>query len=96
MVSNGFFQSDKKNTDLSKIPIEKPATPEAQRWDGWGTALKPAVEFFTLCRKPLAEKTVAENVMEWGAGGINVDGCRVATDEKLGRIATKQIAKTSC
>jgi len=45
--------------------------------DGWGTALKPACEFFTLCRKPLSEKTIAANVLKWGVGGINIDGCRV-------------------
>jgi site-specific DNA-methyltransferase (adenine-specific) len=45
--------------------------------DGWGTALKPSVEFFTLCRKPLSESTVAKNVLKWGTGGINIDGCRV-------------------
>jgi site-specific DNA-methyltransferase (adenine-specific) len=45
--------------------------------DGWGTALKPACEFFTLCRKPLSEKTIAANVLKWGTGGINIDGCRV-------------------
>jgi site-specific DNA-methyltransferase (adenine-specific) len=45
--------------------------------EGWGTALKPALEPITVARKPLSEKTVAENVLEWGTGGINVDGCRV-------------------
>jgi len=45
--------------------------------EGWGTALKPACEFFTLARKPLSEKTVAQNVLKWGTGGINIDGCRV-------------------
>jgi len=45
--------------------------------EGWGTALKPACEFFTLARKPLSEKTVAANVLKWGTGGINIDGCRV-------------------
>jgi hypothetical protein len=39
--------------------ITAPATEAAKQWDGWGTALKPACEFFTLCRKPLSEKTVA-------------------------------------
>jgi len=48
--------------------------------DGWGTALKPACEFFTLARKPLLEKTIAKNVLKWGTGGINIDGCRVASD----------------
>jgi DNA modification methylase len=59
--------------------ITAPATDEAKQWDGWGTALKPSVEFFTLCRKPLSEKTVAANVLKWGTGGINIDGCRVGT-----------------
>jgi len=45
--------------------------------EGWGTALKPAMELWTLCRKPLSEPTVAANVLKWGTGGINVDGCRV-------------------
>lgn len=54
-----------------------------EQWDGWGTALKPACEFFTLCRKPLSEKTVAANVLKWGTGGINIDGCRVAAGDEL-------------
>jgi DNA modification methylase len=59
---------------------DSPATEAAKQWDGWGTALKPACEFFTLCRKPLSEKTVAANVLKWGTGGINIDGCRVGTN----------------
>lgn len=51
-------------------------------WQGWGTALKPAFEPFILARKPL-DGTVAANVQRHGCGGINVDGCRVGTDEKL-------------
>ena len=46
-------------------------------WEGWGTALKPALEPITVARKPLGEKTVAENCLKWGVGGINIDGCRV-------------------
>jgi site-specific DNA-methyltransferase (adenine-specific) len=46
-------------------------------WEGWGTALKPAHEPIVMARKPLSEKTVADNVLEWGTGGINIDGCRV-------------------
>ncbi len=45
--------------------------------EGFGTALKPSCEFFTLARKPLSEKTIAANVLKWGTGGINIDGCRV-------------------
>ena len=56
--------------------ITAPATPEAQQWQGWGTALKPALEPITVARKPLVG-TVTENVLAHGTGGINVDGCRV-------------------
>ena len=58
------------------VDITAPATPEAQQWAGWGTALKPALEPITMARKPLGG-TVAANVLTHGTGGINVDGCRV-------------------
>ncbi len=63
---------------MAKYNITAPATPEARQWQGWGTALKPALEPITVARKPLTG-TVAENVLQHGAGGINVDGCRVGT-----------------
>ena len=56
--------------------ITAPATAEAARWEGWGTALKPAWEPIVVARKPLAG-TVAGNVTEHGTGALNVDGCRV-------------------
>jgi DNA modification methylase len=56
-----------------------PATPEAQQWQGWGTALKPAHEPIVLARKPLAG-TVAANVLEHGTGALNVDGTRIGPD----------------
>ena len=59
-----------------------PATPEAQQWSGWGTALKPALEPITVARKPLAG-TVAATVLEHGTGAINVDGCRVGTEATI-------------
>lgn len=49
-------------------------------YEGWGTALKPANEPICVARKPLSEKSVAENVLKWGTGGINVDGCRVGSE----------------
>ena len=45
--------------------------------EGWQTALKPAHEPICMARKPLAEKTVAENVLKYGTGGINIDESRV-------------------
>jgi len=65
-----------------QLPITAPATPEAQQWEGWGTALKPANEPIVLARKPISEKTIAENVMKWGTGGINIDGCRIPANWK--------------
>jgi site-specific DNA-methyltransferase (adenine-specific) len=46
-------------------------------YEGWGTALKPAHEPICMARKTLSEKSVAENVLKWGTGGINIDGCRI-------------------
>ena len=51
---------------------------------GWGSALKPACEPISVCRKPLSEKTIAENVLKWGTGGINIDGCRIGTADGFG------------
>jgi site-specific DNA-methyltransferase (adenine-specific) len=61
----------------SNTIITAPATDEAKQWQGWGTSLKPAHEPIVMGRKPISEKTVAENVLEWGTGGINIDGCRI-------------------
>jgi site-specific DNA-methyltransferase (adenine-specific) len=61
-------------------PVEtKPSTPEAQQWQGWGTALKPAFEPVIVARKPI-EGTVANNVLKWGTGGLNIDGSRIGTE----------------
>ena len=55
-------------------------TKGTSEWEGWGTALKPALEPITVARKPLSEKTVAENVLKWGTGGINIDESRVGNE----------------
>lgn len=54
----------------------------AKEWEGWGTALKPAHEPICMARKPLSEKTVAENCLKWGTGGINIDESRVESNAK--------------
>lgn len=71
--SAGFSDSIKKRQ------ITKAATDEAKQWEGWGTALKPAMEDWWLIRKPLSEKTVAANVLKWGTGALNIDDCRIET-----------------
>ena len=68
--------------------ITAPSTPDALRWDGWGTALKPAHEPIVMARKPLIG-TVAANVLAHGTGALNIDGCRVG-DEVLPEIAAGQ------
>jgi len=56
--------------------VTAPATEAAREWEGWGTAIKPAWEPICLARKPLIG-TVAANVLRWGTGALNIDGCRV-------------------
>jgi site-specific DNA-methyltransferase (adenine-specific) len=70
--------------NYERTPKGKPVTDEAQHWSGWGTALKPAHEPIVMARKPLAEKTVAENVLRHGTGAINIDGCRVESTDSFG------------
>jgi len=60
------------------VDITAPATPAAQQWQGWGTALKPAHEPIVLARKPL-DGTVAANVLGHGTGALNIDGCRIGS-----------------
>lgn len=71
---------DFQGRDMAKpesMPPHEPITDDAKKWAGYGTALKPSQEPAILARKPL-EGTVAANVLKWGTGGINVDGCRIA------------------
>lgn len=58
---------------------DEPATSDAERWQGWGTALKPAFEPIILARKPLIG-SVAQNVLRYGTGALNIDACRIGTD----------------
>jgi site-specific DNA-methyltransferase (adenine-specific) len=65
--------------NYERTPKGDPVTAAAAAWQGWGTALKPALEPITVARKPLVG-TVAENVLAHGTGGLNVDGCRVGVE----------------
>ena len=85
-VARGFSEvsptNDGRNQWAAGEVIDKetnitlPSSNSAIQWSGWGTALKPAWEPIVLARKPL-DGTVAENVLKWGCGGINIDGCRI-------------------
>ena len=63
---------------------------DAREWEGWGTAIKPAYEPILLVRKPL-DGAVAQNVMAWGAGGLNVDGCRIVGENRPVMVRTMTV-----
>lgn len=79
-----------KDNGREYVPqVTRAATAGAQRWEGWGTALKPAHEPICVARKPLAKGlTVAANLLQFGTGAINIDGCRVG-DESTRRATLK-------
>lgn len=78
--SNAKYRTGRNNWQVAHDPtkdiITAPATEAAQQWDGWGTALKPALEPITLARKPFGG-SVAANALEHGTGALNVGACRV-------------------
>lgn len=71
-----------EHSERVHLDITAPATDAARQWQGWGTAIKPALEPITVSRKPF-KGTVAANVMEWGTGAINIDGCRVGDEVRF-------------
>jgi site-specific DNA-methyltransferase (adenine-specific) len=83
-MKSGFHQPDGSGAGETikqdVFEFTAPATDEAQQWEGWGTALKPAHEPIVMARKPI-DGTVANNVLKHGVGGINIDGCRVPSDD---------------
>lgn len=83
--THGIRRSDTLNIGGfvgSKIPITEPVHPLAKQYKGYGTALKPATEIIAIGRKPMIG-TLAENLLEWGTGAMNLDDCRVETDDNL-------------
>lgn len=77
----GAASESTPNAPNGEWAITTPATDAAKRWQGWGTALKPAFEPIVVARKPLSG-TVAANVLEHGTGALNIDACRVGTDKR--------------
>lgn len=74
-AEDGLVYGEGLQNGPAKLGITAPATPEAAKWQGYGTALK-TLEPWVLVRKPL-EGTLAENLMKWGVGALNIDGCRL-------------------
>jgi len=85
-VASRFQASDEEEANkLTSNPVEayRAKSEDARNWEGFGTALKPAWEPVIVARKPLSG-TVAENVLRYGVGGLNIDACRVATGDSFG------------
>lgn len=78
------FKSGSRSGD---VDITSAASAASAAWEGWGTALKPANEPICLARKPLEKGlTVAQNVLKWGTGALNIDACRIpVTDDEYSR-----------
>jgi site-specific DNA-methyltransferase (adenine-specific) len=78
-IDNDVYGKDKRSL-LERMKVTKGHSD----YEGWGTALKPAHEPICMARKPLSEKSIAENVLKWGTGGINIDESRVeySTEDK--------------
>ena len=80
VIGENLNRKGRRNWDNSPKKITLPATDDSLYWDGWGTGLKPSNEPILLARKPIAEKSVARNVLRFGTGGINIDSCRVGEE----------------
>ena len=93
------YEQGKESKDYSvesrkKVINVEFQTESAKQWDGWGSALKPANEPIVLARKPLEKGlSIAENVLKWGTGGINIDGCRVGNEIRTMPIFSKDTKK---
>ena len=75
MQGNNF----KRGSESGEVEVTKGDS----EWEGWGTALKPAHEPIVLARKPISEKSIVDNVLKWGTGGINIDGCRIEGNDAV-------------
>ena len=69
----------KRGSESGEVEVTKGNS----EYEGWGTALKPAHEPIVLARKPISEKSIADNVLKWGTGGINIDGCRIEGNDAV-------------
>jgi len=75
-MNGGAYGSDRTERESTDVLLTAPATDAARQWQGWGTALKPALEPVVLARKPL-DSTVAANVLQHGTGALNIDASRI-------------------
>lgn len=86
-TNNGIL--GKKRTYDRKVYT--PSTDEGIQWDGWGTALKPAFEPITLARKPIAEETLAKNILQYGTGALNIGDTKFTSKDEQEKWLTNLI-----
>jgi len=81
LSQNKVFEMD--DTDYGDFDVTEPASEEAKKFDGWksATGLKPALEVIFMVQKPMTEKTIVDNVLKWGTGGMNVNATRIPVAE---------------
>ena len=93
----GFMTPNGKNgyhTTIHRLVRTGESSDLAKQWTGWGTDVKPALEPIALARKPF-KGTVCDNVLQWGTGGLNIDGCRVpAGSEYLESVVTREVSSS--
>lgn len=77
-----FLASPASSDGVSSSDVKNAVTEEAQKWQGWNTALKPAHEPILVLRKPITEKNIAANVLKYGTGGINIGATRVGSSKQ--------------
>lgn len=82
LYGTGFPKNHNTAKQIDKM-VGVTGSAEAQQWQGWGSALKPAQEPICLARKPLSEDGIARNVLKWGTGALNIDACRIPTADSL-------------
>ena len=91
MQYKGGYRPDYSHVKSKDIYL---TTDEAKQWEGWGTALKPAIEPIIVARKPLEKGlNVAENCLKWGTGGLNIDGCRIEYKNEQPNMGGRKNAK---
>jgi site-specific DNA-methyltransferase (adenine-specific) len=87
-IQGGKFSAGSKTGEVN---VTIPATADAKRWQGWGSALKPAQEMIVVARKPL-DGTVAHNILKWGTGGLNIDASRVGNGRWPANVLFDEVA----
>jgi site-specific DNA-methyltransferase (adenine-specific) len=83
------FRPNNYNEHGNKFEITESATDADKQYEGYGTALKPATELWTLAQKPISEKTIVQNILKWGTGCLNIDGCRIAFVDQADQLFAK-------